>query len=80
MVSFIYYGLTMNVDSLGGNLYANFSLLILVELAGYSMIYFLNLTGRKPVHLASIFGCGVASIASILLLQFAENSTRKIIS
>lgn len=74
VVSFIYYGLTMNVDSLGGNIYENFALLVLVELFGYSAIFFLNLTGRKPMHLASIFGCGVASIGSILLILFAENS------
>ncbi|XP_056008132.1 organic cation transporter protein-like [Ostrea edulis] len=74
VVSFIYYGLTMNVDSLGGNIYENFALLVLVELFGYSAIFLLNLTGRKPMHLASIFGCGVASIGSILLILFAENT------
>lgn len=74
VAAFIYYGLTMNVGSLGGNLYENFSLLVLVELLGYSVIYFLNKTGRKPVHLVAIFGCGAASIGSILLILFAENS------
>jgi hypothetical protein len=74
-VSFVYYGLTMNVDSLGGNIYENFALLVVVELFGYSAIFFLNMTGRKPMHLVSIFGCGVASIGSILLILFAENST-----
>lgn len=73
MAAFIYYGLTMNVGSLGGNLYENFSLLVLVELLGYSVIYFLNKTGRKSVHLLAIFGCGAASIGSILLILFAEN-------
>lgn len=73
-MSFIYYGLTLNVDSLGGNLYANYALLGLVELAGYCVIFFVNMTGRKPAHLVAIFGCGVASIGSILLILFAENS------
>ncbi|XP_056008131.1 organic cation transporter protein-like [Ostrea edulis] len=73
-VSFIYYGLTLNIDSLGGNLYANYALLVLVELAGYCVIFFLNMTGRKPLHLVAIFGCGVASIGSILLILFAENT------
>ncbi|XP_056008133.1 organic cation transporter protein-like [Ostrea edulis] len=73
-VSFIYYGLTLNVDSLGGNLYANYALLGLVELAGYCVIFFVNMTGRKPAHLVAIFGCGVASIGSILLILFAENT------
>nr|XP_022308955.1 organic cation transporter protein-like [Crassostrea virginica] len=74
VAAFIYYGLTMNVGSLGGNIYENFSLLILVELLGYSMIFLLNRTGRKYVLLTSIFGCGAASIGSILLILFAENS------
>ncbi|XP_011414351.3 organic cation transporter protein [Magallana gigas] len=74
VAAFIYYGLTMNVGSLGGNLYENFSLLVLVELLGYTVIYFLNKTGRKSVHLLAIFGCGAASIGSILLILFAENS------
>ncbi|XP_065929255.1 organic cation transporter protein isoform X2 [Magallana gigas] len=74
VVSFIYYGLTMNVDSLGGNLYENFALLVLVELAGYCVVFFLNFTGRRPVHLMSIFGCGIASIVSVLLIQFSEQS------
>lgn len=73
VAAFIYYGLTMNVGSLGGNLYENFSLLVLVELLGYTVIYFLNKTGRKSVHLLAIFGCGAASIGSILLILFAEN-------
>jgi hypothetical protein len=64
----------MNADSLGGNIYANFALLGLVELVGSSVIFFLNMTGRKLVYLVSIFGCGVASIGSILLILYAENS------
>lgn len=73
VVSFIYYGLTTNVGSLGGNMYENFALLVLMELAGTSVIFFLNITGRRPVHLVSIFGCGIASIGSIILIQFAEH-------
>ncbi|XP_048755771.1 organic cation transporter protein-like isoform X2 [Ostrea edulis] len=74
VAAYTYYGLTMNVGSLGGNLYENFSLLVLVELLGYTVTYFLNKTGRKPVHLLAIFGCGAVSIGSILLILFAENT------
>ncbi|XP_061185482.1 organic cation transporter protein-like [Saccostrea echinata] len=74
VAAFIYYGLTMNVGSLGGNLYENFSLLVFVELIGYCVIFFMNKTGRKPLHLLAIFGCGVASVGSILLILFAENT------
>lgn len=55
-------------------MYENFALLVLMELAGTSLIFFLNITGRRPVHLVSIFGCGIASIGSIILIQFAEHS------
>jgi hypothetical protein len=71
-IAFIYYGLTINIGKFGGNLYSNTAVSITAELLGYLMCFFLDKTGRKPLHLGVLFGSSVAcflSLIPILLLD-----------
>jgi OCT family organic cation transporter-like MFS transporter 4/5 len=72
VISFIYYGLTLHVGKLGGNLYINFALSCTVEFIGYFLCIFMDRTGRKPMHLTVMFMSGIACLASVLPLIFGD--------
>ncbi|XP_048736778.1 organic cation transporter protein-like isoform X2 [Ostrea edulis] len=74
VISFIYYGLTLHIGKLGGNLYLNFALSCIVELIGYSLCIFMDRTGRKPMHLTVMFMSGIACLASVLPIKFGDDS------
>lgn len=63
-VTFIYYGLSINSVSLGGNKYLNYVLTSLVELPGYCIsIMTLDRFGRKSSIMTSLFICGTSLFA-----------------
>ncbi|KAK7497349.1 hypothetical protein BaRGS_00011393, partial [Batillaria attramentaria] len=67
VVAMVYYGMTLNITNLGGNLFVNFAISAAVETLGYGLPYFfLDRLGRKPVYCASMLAAGVALIGSML--------------
>ncbi|XP_048736781.1 organic cation transporter protein-like [Ostrea edulis] len=74
VISFIYYGLTLNMGKLAGNLYINFAVAVLVEALGYLLCFLMNKTGRKPMHLVVMFGSGFGCLLSILPAFFLDSS------
>ncbi|XP_061172451.1 organic cation transporter protein-like [Saccostrea echinata] len=74
VISFIYYGLTLNMGKLAGNLFINFAIGVTVEAMGYSLCFLMNKTGRKPMHLVVMFGSGFGCLLSILPALFFDSS------
>lgn len=65
VVSCIYYGISLGLDSLPGSIYMKFFLTSLVEFPSYIFIIFLiDKVGRKPIYL---WGFVVGSIACMLV-------------
>lgn len=73
VISFIYYGLTLNMGKLAGNLYVNFLVGVTVEGLGYLLCFLMNKTGRKPMHLTVMFGSGFGCLLSILPALFLDS-------
>ncbi|CAG5134163.1 unnamed protein product [Candidula unifasciata] len=66
VASMVYYGLNLNVGSLYGDIYLNFFLSALVELAAYIVcLRFLDTPGRKPLQCAAMLTGGVACICTL---------------
>ncbi|CAK1555072.1 unnamed protein product [Leptosia nina] len=60
-VTFIYYGLSINSVSLGGNSYVNYLLTALIEIPGYGLsVLTLDRFGRKASIMTAFFVCGMA--------------------
>lgn len=78
VISFIYYGLTINMGKLAGNLYVNFLVGVTVEGLGYLLCFVMNKTGRKPLHLTVMFGSGFGCLLSILPALFLDSCKFKI--
>nr|XP_022328779.1 organic cation transporter protein-like [Crassostrea virginica] len=74
VISFIYYGLTLNMGKLAGNLYVNFAVGVTVEAMGYMLCFLMNKTGRKPMHLTVMFGSGIGCLLSILPALYLDSS------
>lgn len=73
VISFIYYGLTLNMGKLAGNLFLNFLVGVTVEGLGYLLCFLMNKTGRKPMHLTVMFGSGFGCLLSILPALFLDS-------
>ncbi|XP_023932333.1 organic cation transporter protein-like [Lingula anatina] len=63
--SMVYYGLTLNLESLGGNLYLNFLLMGAIEFPGYTLALVLldKIGRRRTLSMFMVLG-GVACIVS----------------
>jgi len=68
----VYYGLSLNVGNIGGNIYLNNLLSTVAELLGYLVaLAGLDRLGRKGMHCSSMILGGVACLASIFPVMFA---------
>ena len=68
----VYYGLSLNVGNIGGNIYLNNLLSAVAELLGYLVaLAGLDRLGRKGMHCSSMILGGVACLASIFPVMFA---------
>ncbi|XP_005098247.1 organic cation transporter protein [Aplysia californica] len=66
VASMVYYGLSLNVGGLSGNIYLNFFISAVAELASYIFcLLLLDVTGRKPLQCISMLVGGVACIATM---------------
>nr|KAG5711009.1 hypothetical protein BaRGS_013743 [Batillaria attramentaria] len=67
VITVVYYGLTLNITNLSGDLFINFALNIVLETVGYmTPIFLAGRLGRKPVLCSSMIIAGVACTASVL--------------
>lgn len=68
--AFVYYGLSVNSTSLGGNKYLNFALVCLVEIPGYTFSWWaMNKLGRRWSFAGSLFLCAATCIAAAFVPQ-----------
>ncbi|KAK3098411.1 hypothetical protein FSP39_019225 [Pinctada imbricata] len=65
VISFIYYGVTLNISFLGEDLYLTFFINAIVETVGYCLQYFIYKTGRKKMYLTTMFAMGVFFVTSV---------------
>ncbi len=67
----VYYGLTLNVGSLPGDVYLNFFLSTVMETAAYIFcLVFLDVAGRKALQCFSMLIAGVACICTMFPVIF----------
>jgi hypothetical protein len=68
--AFVYYGLSVNSTSLGGNKYLNFALVCLVEIPGYTLAWVaMNRLGRRWSLAGSLLLCSVTCMAAVFVPQ-----------
>ena len=67
----IYYGISMNVGDLGGNVYINYALSTTVETAAVILCFFADYFPRKKLYCASMIIGGVACLCTIFTSLFA---------
>ncbi|KAK7503320.1 hypothetical protein BaRGS_00005585 [Batillaria attramentaria] len=73
VVAMTYYGLSLNVDNLVGNVRVNFMLSNTVELVGYVIAWvLLDRVGRKRLHFGLMLVCGVALLATIFVVTYGS--------
>ncbi|XP_076457670.1 organic cation transporter protein-like [Babylonia areolata] len=67
MITMIYYGLSLNVGSIGGDIHLNFFLSALAELLGYVVaLVGLDRAGRKAMHCGSMILAGLACLCTMI--------------
>ncbi|XP_066993624.1 organic cation transporter protein isoform X2 [Anabrus simplex] len=68
--AFVYYGLSVNSTSMGGDKYLNFALVCLVEIPGYTMSWItMNKFGRRRSLAASLFLCSITCLGAAFAPQ-----------
>ncbi|XP_046345229.1 organic cation transporter protein-like [Haliotis rufescens] len=74
-INIIYYGLSLNVSNLSGDVFLNFTLSSAVETAAYVMcIFLMEKTGRKKLYCANMLLGGVACIATLFPVIYGDKS------
>ncbi|GAB1598281.1 organic cation transporter protein-like, partial [Argonauta hians] len=74
-VSVVYFGLALNSQDLGGNLFLNFSLGAMVEFPAYLFcILFLDRLGRKKLQILTMVIGGVSCLATVLPIILGNES------
>lgn len=69
--AFVFYGLSINSTSLGGNKYVNFALVSLIEIPGYTIAWIsIEKIGRRISLAVSLFVCGISCFMAILAFHF----------
>lgn len=73
----LYYGLTLNITNLSGNIYQNFAINIVFELIAYICPFFmLDRLGRKPVYCGSMLLAGAVCVLSVLPVMLGAPGQR----
>ncbi|XP_018566487.1 organic cation transporter protein isoform X2 [Anoplophora glabripennis] len=73
--AFIYYGLSINSTSLGGNKYLNFALVSLIEIPGYTAAWVcIQKLGRRISLVGSLLICGVTCTLTIFIANSSSGS------
>ncbi|XP_059481373.1 organic cation transporter protein [Neocloeon triangulifer] len=67
--AFVFYGLSVNSTSLGGDKYLNFSMVCLAEIPGYSLAWLCLHKGRRPSLCGSMLLCAVTCLAAAFIPQ-----------
>ena len=66
--AFVYYGMSVNSTSLGGNKYLNFALVCLVEIPGYTLAWIaMNRLGRRWSLCGSLLLCTATCVAGVFV-------------
>lgn len=66
--AFVFYGLSVNSTSMGGDKYLNFALVCLIEIPGYSLAWVsIQKFGRKPSLIASLLVCGLTCTVTVFV-------------
>ncbi|KAK7503321.1 hypothetical protein BaRGS_00005586, partial [Batillaria attramentaria] len=74
VVAMTYYGLSLNVDNLVGNVRVNFMLSNTVDLVGCVIAWvLLDRVGRKRLHFGLMLVCGVALLATIFVVMYGSS-------
>ncbi|KAH3727363.1 hypothetical protein DPMN_053297 [Dreissena polymorpha] len=75
VVNMVYYGLSLNVGNLSGDIYVNFAINSFFEFAAYGMcLLLLNRVGRKWLHSGSMILGGAACLSTIFTVLYANES------
>ncbi|GFN79332.1 organic cation transporter protein [Plakobranchus ocellatus] len=75
VASMVYYGLSLNAEDLSGNIYLNFFLLAVVEMASYFFcLALLDISGRKFLQCFSMLLGGVACIGTMFPVIYGGES------
>nr|KAG5691467.1 hypothetical protein BaRGS_017310 [Batillaria attramentaria] len=71
VIMVVYYGLTLNITNLSGDIFINFTLNVILEIVSYGIPYFLvDRIGRRPVYCASMILAGAACVISVFPVIF----------
>lgn len=77
VVSMLFFGLSLNVGNLGGDIYVNFLLTSLAEVVGYSIpLAALKCLGRKPVYVSALLVGGAACVLTIFPVLYGDASVQ----
>ncbi|XP_041354562.1 organic cation transporter protein-like isoform X1 [Gigantopelta aegis] len=80
VTSMMYYGLTLNVSNLSGDIYLNFQVANAVEFLGYIIIIIiLSRVGRKKVHCTCMVIGGLACVFTIFPVLYAGSDKGTIV-
>ncbi|XP_060070481.1 organic cation transporter protein-like [Ylistrum balloti] len=75
--SMVFYGLSINVGNISGNIFLNFFFISLAELLGFlSLLFVLNKFGRRPVYITSVVSAGVFCICTVFPVIFGTQETQ----
>ena len=69
----VYYGLSLNVGNLNGDIYVNFAINSSMEVgANILCLFTLNKVGRKILHAGTMILGGVACLCTIFTVLYAD--------
>nr|XP_029732351.1 organic cation transporter protein-like isoform X1 [Aedes albopictus]XP_029732355.1 organic cation transporter protein-like isoform X1 [Aedes albopictus] len=78
-MNLVYYGLVLNMNSFGGNIYLNSALAGLVEIPAIAMaMYIINRTGKKWLFCATFFAAALACLCAAVVEGKEEYLSLKI--
>lgn len=75
---YVYYGLSLNLGDLGGDLLTNFAIAGLLEVPAFGLsIFIMQKFGRRSVQAAIMFGSGIGSLLAIPFYLLNSNASVK---